>query len=153
MESATQASRLATRAGARRRALALLAMAVLALPRISAAVPSLARQTGMPCSQCHVVAFGVALTAYGRQFKLNGYTYGGGEHPMPLAAMVQGGFTRTAADLPEPAAPHFATNDNLSLDQASVFLATRVTSHIGMFAQGTYSGEDRHFSWDNLDVR
>ena len=145
--------RPATAAGSRRCALALLALATLALPRITAAVPSFASQTGKPCAQCHVVAFGVALTAYGRQFKLNGYTYNQGEHPMPLAAMVQGGFTHTSADLPEPAAPHFATNDNLSLDQASVFLATRITSQIGMFAQGTYSGEDRHFSWDNLDVR
>ena len=148
-----RALRLATPAGSRRCALVLLGLTLLTLPRISAAVPSFASQTGMPCSQCHVVSFGVALTAYGREFKLHGYTYGGGEHPMPLAAMVQGGFTHTSADLPEPAAAHFATNDNLSLDQASVFLATRITSQIGMFAQATYSGEDRHFSWDNLDVR
>jgi hypothetical protein len=147
------ARRLATAAGPRRCVLALLALTTLVLPRITAAVPSFASQTGMPCAQCHIVAFGVALTAYGRQFKLNGYTYNQGEHPMPLAAMVQGGFTHTSADLPEPAAAHFATNDNLSLDQASVFLATRITSQIGVFAQGTYSGEDRHFSWDNLDVR
>ena len=151
--SVVRALRFAMPVASRHRALALLAVAICALPRISAAVPSFASQTGMPCSQCHVVAFGVALTAYGRQFKLNGYTYNQGEHPMPLAAMVQGGFTHTSADLPEPAAPHFATNDNLALDQASVFLATRITSQIGMFAQGTYSGEDRHFSWDNLDVR
>jgi hypothetical protein len=148
-----RAWRLATAAGARRCVLALLTLTLITLPRIGAAVPSFASQTGMPCSQCHVVAFGVALTAYGRQFKLNGYTYGGGEHPMPLAAMVQGGYTHTSEALPEPAAPHFATNDNLSVDQVSVFLATRLFDHVGMFAQGTYSGEDRHFSWDNLDVR
>src|SRR5262249_41504124 len=75
------------------------------------------------------------------------------EHPMPLAAMVQGGYTHTSEALPEPAAPHFATNDNLSVDQVSVFLATRLFDHVGMFAQGTYSGEDRHFSWDNVDIR
>jgi hypothetical protein len=136
-----------------RDALVLLALILFALPRTGAAVPSFARQTGMPCSQCHVVSFGVALTAYGREFKLHGYTYGGGEHPLPLAAMVQGGYTHTSEALPAPAAPHFATNDNLALDQASVFLGTKITSHIGMFAQGTYSGEDRHFSWDNLDIR
>jgi hypothetical protein len=132
---------------------ALLILLALALPQTASAVPSFARQTGMPCSQCHVVSFGVALTAYGRQFKLNGYTFGEGEHPMPLAAMIQGGYTHTGAALPDPAAEHFATNDNLSLDQASVFLGTRITSQIGVFAQATYSGEDRHFSWDNLDVR
>jgi hypothetical protein len=64
----------------------LLILMTLALPQVAFAVPSFARQTGMPCSQCHVVSFGVALTAYGHQFKLNGYTFGEGEHPMPLGA-------------------------------------------------------------------
>jgi hypothetical protein len=154
MQSRTaRASHFAMTAGTRRGALALLALILVTLPRIGAAVPSFARQTGMPCSQCHVVSFGVALTAYGRQFKLNGYTYSGGDNPFPLAAMAQGGYTHTSAALPEPAAPHFATNDNLSVDQVSVFLATKLFDGLGMFAQGTYSGEDRHFSWDNLDVR
>ena len=132
---------------------ALMLLSVMAFSGQALAVPSFASQTGMPCSQCHVVSFGVALTAYGRQFKLNGYTFSGGDQPMPLAAMVQGGYTHTSAPLPDPAAPHFATNDNLSVDQVSVFLATKLFDHVGMFAQGTYSGEDRHFSWDNLDVR
>src|SRR5256886_8237911 len=48
---------------------------------------------------------------------------------------------------------HFSTNNNVSVDQVSVFLATRLTEHIGMFSQSTYSGEDRHFSWDNTDIR
>ena len=34
-----------------------------------------------------------------------------------------------------------------------MFVATKLFDGLGMFAQGTYSGEDRHFSWDNLDVR
>src|ERR1700722_10632346 len=65
------------------------------------AIPSFARQTGMPCSQCHTLSFGPALTEYGREFKLNGYTWGDGDHPMPLALMVQGGFSHSAASLPE----------------------------------------------------
>src|SRR6202165_1068029 len=87
-------------------ALALLVFHVLALPRIASAVPSFARQTGMPCSQCHTLSFGPALTAYGRQFKLNGYTFGDGEHPMPLAALVQGGVRHTAVAPPDPHAAH-----------------------------------------------
>jgi hypothetical protein len=134
-------------------AVAVLVFTVMALPRIASAVPSFARQTGMPCSQCHTLSFGPALTAYGRQFKLNGYTFGDGEHPMPLAAMVQGGFSHTAVAPPDPQAAHFSTNNNLSVDQVSVFLATRITEHIGMFSQSTYSGQDRHFSWDNTDIR
>ena len=135
-------------------ALAAAAMILaLALPRPATAVPSFARQTGMPCSQCHTLSFGPALTAYGRQFKLNGYTFGEGEHPMPLAIMAQGGYSRVDKALPDPAANHFSTNNNLSVDQVSVFVGTRLTEHIGMFAQATYSGEDRHFSWDNTDIR
>ncbi|TLZ33888.1 MAG: cytochrome C [Gammaproteobacteria bacterium] len=132
----------------------LVLLLIVALPRIASAVPSFARQTGMPCSQCHTLSFGPALTPYGRQFKLNGYTFGEGEHPMPLAFMVQGGFSHTDVAPPADAQPaHFAPNNNVSVDQVSVFLATRLTEHIGMFSQSTYSGEDRHFSWDNTDIR
>src|SRR4029077_8159323 len=94
-----------------------------------------------------------ALTAYGRQFKLNGYTFGEGEHPMPLAAMVQGGFSRTDAAQPDAPAAHFSNRENLSVDQVSLFVATRITDHIGVFSQSTYSGVDRHFCWDNTDLR
>jgi hypothetical protein len=126
---------------------------ILALPQVASAVPSFARQTGMPCSQCHTLSFGPALTAYGRQFKLNGYTFGEGEHPMPLALMVQGGFSRSDTPQPDAPAPHFSNNNNLSVDQVSLFVATRITDHIGIFAQSTYSGEARHFNWDNTDIR
>ena len=151
--SPAEARRLSLAAGERRCALALLALTILGLPRLAAAVPSFASQTGMPCSQCHTLSFGPALTAYGRQFKLNGYTFNQGEHAMPLAVMAQGGFSHVETAPPEPAAEHFATNDNLSVDQVSVFVATRLFDGVGMFAQGTYSGEDRHFSWDNTDIR
>jgi len=40
------------------------------------ALPSFARQTGQPCGTCHTDFPG--LTPYGRLFKLNGYTAGGG---------------------------------------------------------------------------
>src|SRR5215472_490053 len=119
----------------------LPALALLAFPKQSQAVPSFARQTGFPCSQCHTLSFGPALTAYGRQFKLNGYTFGAGEQPLPLALMMQGGFSRSEAAQPAPPAPHFSRNDNLSVDQVSLFLATRLSDHLGMFAQTTYSGD------------
>ncbi len=126
---------------------------IVALPQIASAVPSFARQTGMPCSQCHTLSFGPALTAYGRQFKLNGYTFGGGAEPFPLALMIQGGFSRSDAAQPDVPAPHFSTNNNLSVDQVSLFVGTRITDHLGVFAQSTYSGEGRHYNWDNTDVR
>jgi hypothetical protein len=117
------------------------------------ALPSFARQTGMPCSRCHTLSFGPALTAYGRQFKLNGYTWGDADSKMPLALMIQGGFSHVAEPLPDAPAPHFATNDNLSVDQVSVFFGGRLSAHAGAFVQVTYSGEDRHTSWDNTDLR
>jgi hypothetical protein len=136
-------------------AAASLALCALTFVGSSAqAMPSFARQTGKPCAQCHTVAYGPALTAYGRQFKLNGYVWGDVKQVIPpLALMVQGGFTHTAKDQVEPPAEHFALNDNLSVDQVSAFYAGRITQHSGAFVQVTYSGEDRHTSWDNLDVR
>src|ERR1700730_11070204 len=134
-------------------ALAIIA-ACWGLNTPSRALPSFARQTGKPCAQCHTVAYGPALTTYGRQFKLNGYVWGDVSSAIPpLALMVQGGFTHTSKDQVDPPAPHFATNDNLSVDQVSAFYGGRITKSVGAFVQVTYSGPDRHTSWDNLDVR
>ncbi|MEP6886125.1 MAG: cytochrome C [Gammaproteobacteria bacterium] len=100
------------------------------------------------------MAYGPALTSYGRQFKLNGYVWGDVTPPIPpVALMVQGGFTHTSKDQVDPPADHFALNDNLSVDQVSLFYGGRITKDVGAFVQVTYSGEDRHTSWDNLDVR
>jgi hypothetical protein len=134
---------------------ALVALGIAVLSSTPAhALPSFARQTGMPCSQCHTVAYGPALTAYGRQFKLNGYVWGDAKQVIPpLALMVQGGFTHTSKDQIDQPAPHFAVNDNLSVDQVSAFYGGRITSQVGAFVQVTYSGEERHYHWDNLDVR
>lgn len=41
------------------------------------ALPSFARQTGQPCGACHTDFPG--LTPFGRQFKMGGYTMGGGK--------------------------------------------------------------------------
>src|SRR5450631_192528 len=129
-------------------------VAAVVASRAAQALPSFAQQTGKPCAQCHTVAYGPALTAYGRQFKLNGYVWGDVTTSiLPLAMMVQGGFTHTSKDQIDPPAPHFATNDNLSVDQVSGFYGGRITEHTGAFVQVTYSGEDRHTHWDNLDVR
>jgi len=134
-------------------AIVAVTLAALSSPQLAAAVPSFARQTGMPCSQCHSASFGPALTAYGRQFKLNGYTWGDANSQIPVALMLQGGYSRTDAAQPSAPVPHYSPNDNVSLDQASLFLGTRLTEHLGVFAQGTYSGERRAANWDNTDVR
>jgi hypothetical protein len=46
------------------------------------ALPSYARQTGQPCGTCHTDFAG--LTPYGRRFKIDGYTDGGGPYRTTL---------------------------------------------------------------------
>ena len=121
----------------------------------ASAVPSYARQTHQPCTACHVGGFGPELTAFGRQFKLSGYTMSiGNDTKVPLSAMVVESFVHTKApqdpaDLGKP----FKSNNNVSLDQASLFVAGRITDHVGMFSQFTYSQVGGLFGWDNIDVR
>lgn len=118
------------------------------------AVPSFARQTGFPCAQCHVGAFGPQLTQFGREFKLNGYVWNDGhDGHVPLAAMLQASFTHTSADQPGGAAPGFASNDNPAIDQISLFYGGQVFDKLGAFAQVTYDGIAKQLTWDNLDVR
>ena len=131
----------------------LAAIGTLGYTGAALAVPSYAQQTGMPCQQCHTTAYGPALTDYGRQFKLNGYVFGDNHPLFPVALMVQGGYTHTSADQPEAPAPQFGVNGQTSVDQVSLFVASRITSHLGLFAQITYDGIGHGTSWDNLDLR
>jgi hypothetical protein len=120
----------------------------------ASAVPAYARQTQQPCSGCHVGGFGPQLTPYGRQFKLMGYTLKVGDSAnLPLSAMMVESFTHTQqaqADIP---AKHFHRNDNVELQQASVFLAGRLGEHLGVFAQATYSQNGGLLGWDNAELR
>ncbi len=84
------------------------------------AVPLFARQTGQQCAACHN-GF-PELTPYGRLFKLNGYTFGGGQSSIPpISAMVVASFTNTQAGQQGGAAPHYADNNNVAIDSASIF--------------------------------
>jgi hypothetical protein len=139
--------------GSMRAAVFALATVCILLCRAAHAIPSFASQTGKPCSQCHTLSFGPGLTEYGREFKLNGYTWGDVDAPMPITLMALGGFSHADAPLPAPAAPHYSTNDNISLDQVSLFYGGRLTEHLGAFVQGTYNGEKRNATWDNTDIR
>ncbi|HJP67384.1 MAG TPA: hypothetical protein VJ846_00660 [Sphingomicrobium sp.] len=73
-------------------------------------------------------------------------------HPIPLAVMAISSFTHTGKDqVPPP--DHLSRNDNLVIDQISVFLAGGIGDHFGSFAQATYDGVARHVTWDNVDLR
>jgi len=51
-------------------------------PQRAEALPSYARQTGQPCGACHTDY--PSLTPFGREFKLGGYTLGGGKYQTTL---------------------------------------------------------------------
>lgn len=140
-----------------------VARAVLALPALTLytcyendahALPPYADQTSQPCIACHVGGFGPQLTPFGRQFKLEGYTLRGTDQTtIPVSAMAVASYLQTNVNQVAPPAAHYATNDNFTLDQASLFIAGGFGDHFGSFAQFTYDGVGRAFTWDNLDLR
>jgi len=126
------------------------------------AIPSFARQTKLPCSACHTQF--PELNAFGRVFKLNGYTLRMIEtiesgdtlghqdlsiNLMPLpSVMVQASETFTAR--PQPG----TTNGTVMLpDQLSVFLAGAITPKIGAFIQLTYDPQSGTIGLDNTSIR
>lgn len=142
--------------------LSLLVLALIVFSSPARAVPSFARQMNMPCTGCHV-QFPV-LNAFGEQFKLSGYTLNAQptisaedeqkrkilDLPLPalLSVMFQADFTQTAKREPD------SKNNNIEFpDQASLFLAGRITPKVGSFVQITYSGADDNFGFDNTDIR
>ena len=130
----------------------LLFGAGLVFHKPAQAVPAFAEQTGRNCAACHVGGFGPQLTPFGREFKLGGYTLRL-KGSIPLSAMAVADYVHTKRDQEEPPTDHSKVNDNLSFDEGSIFLAGGLGSHLGGFAQVTYSGADKAVSWDNLDLR
>lgn len=142
--------------------LSLLLTAMLLSPSAQA-LPSFARQTGMACTACHTQSFGPNLNAYGRSFKLNGYTWGSNESLLSrFGGMAMGSFTNTQKDNPDvgnretdPAGANrgYNANNNLAMDEASLFYGGKVFGKMGAFMQFTYDGVASRFALDNTDIR
>lgn len=131
-----------------------LAVGLMLAPTVVLAVPSYARQTKQPCAACHVGGFGPELTQFGRRFKLMGYTMKVGSGPdVPLSAMLVESYTHTLKAQTEAPADGFDRNNNTELQQASVFLAGRLSEHLGVFSQATYEESSGLLGWDNIDLR
>jgi len=140
----------------------MIVIAALAMLQASVgqALPIFARQTGQSCVACHAGGQFPELTPYGRMFKLNGYTLG--ERTIPLAAMAVGDLTKTRFNSDASGNP-VSPKDGLPIfDFASVFLAGKITDHLGGFAQFTYANydhQDANGKWkgwwasDNTDFR
>lgn len=134
----------------------VLCGAAALLPRAAQAVPSFALQTGQPCAACHLGAFGPQLTAFGRAFKIGGYTQTGGQGwqaAVPVSLMLLGSYTDTQKGQGAPASEHYGANGNFAMDQISLFLAGRITDNAGAMVQGTFSGISSNFHLDNSDIR
>jgi hypothetical protein len=132
-------------------------------PRVMA-VPSFARQTGLPCSGCHYNP--PELNPAGRRFKLLGYVdraddtkvvkADGGKKraaldllaSLPLSAWLETSFTSVKSPVPG------TQNGSVEMPQdISLFLSGAWTTHVGSFMQVTYDTQDDHFGIDNTDVR
>jgi hypothetical protein len=144
--------------------LALISATLLTSPDAEA-MPSFSRQTGESCSQCHTQSFGPNLTPYGRDFKLGGYTMGGGSGTAaklpPLGGMVQGSFTNTQQDqtVQSPSQPDgtlrsgYNKNNNFTFDAASLVYAGRIYGKVGAYSQLTYDGYGDRLVMEHTDIR
>jgi hypothetical protein len=105
------------------------------------AIPVFARQTGHNCQACHISY--PELTSYGREFKLNGYTFGEAQ-PLPVAAAIMAEWDHvqspTDASTGNPTcsgagAVNSSSCNKLQLVQYSVFFGGRISDNFGMFGQ------------------
>ncbi|MGD0430467.1 MAG: hypothetical protein ABSA58_05195 [Acetobacteraceae bacterium] len=133
----------------------LVALAIVFFPALARAIPAFAQQTGQPCTACHIGAFGPQLTAFGRAFKISGYTQTGGDAavPIPLSLMLLGSYSNTTKGQGGPAANNYGANGNFAMDQISLFLGGRINDYAGALIQGTFDGIASAFHLDNSDLR
>jgi len=120
------------------------------------AVPSFARQTGVSCASCHT-SF-PQLTAFGRQFKMQGYTLTNAQRVKgeglnidlgaPLSMMLQ----TTWSQLKKSADATTDKSQTRLPAQLSIFYAGRITDKVGSFVQIT-AEDGGSFSQDNTDMR
>ncbi len=132
----------------------LLSIAVLLLCCVKSAqaLPSFARQTGQQCAACHN-GF-PELTPYGRQFKLNAYTFSNSDAPLiPLAGLIIDSFTHSDKQADAPVVPGTYRNNNLVMDAAALFYAGKVTDNIGAYVAGAYSQLSHQFALGQSDIR
>lgn len=138
----------------------IIIVLVILVPKGSLAIPAFSRQTKLPCSSCHTIF--PELNAFGRYFKLSGYTLVGKiqdsdtsknvllnlvKQP-PVSVMFQASYTNTLKDQPG------TQNNNISFpQQISLFFGGRIAPHIGGFIQVSYEDQGTVFGIDNIDLR
>jgi hypothetical protein len=135
------------------------------------AIPPFARQTGLACEACHTAP--PELTAFGRRFKLNGYTLT--TRPplvndiddqkrntlwltdLPgIAVLAQIGYDhydRAPPDTGQPYPAHGQSDSFQFPDQFSLVYAGAVSDKVGAWLQLTYNGQSGGVGVDNIDIR
>ncbi len=142
--------------------LSLLSLALCLTAMSAQAVPSFARQTGMPCQSCHTVF--PELTAFGRSFKLNGYTMTSlpqvkGKNlslnkALPISVMLQTGFTHLNKKTTNSSGKLKQNNSVEFPQEFSIYYAGALTKHMGAFLQVTYDQPTGGgFGFDMADFR
>ncbi len=135
------------------------------------AIPPFARQTGLACEACHTMP--PELTAFGRRFKLSGYTLTTrpplvndiDDHKkntlwltdMPgIAVLAQIGYdhyNRAPPDTGQPYPAHAQSDTYQFPDQFSLVYAGAVSDKVGAWLQLTYNGQAGSVGVDNIDIR
>ena len=129
------------------------------LPATSNAVPSMARQTGMPCAACHTVF--PELTSFGRQFKLRGYAISVPKDRsdsifgnVPIAALLQVSRNATNNVGTQGAEPQQFPRDRETIVQAAgLYYGGKITEKSGALVQYFYDGIEKVWAMEMLDVR
>lgn len=122
------------------------------------AIPSFARQTGVSCSGCHTVF--PELTAFGRAFKLGGYTLGSAlddkqfPESLPLTAGLQVSDTsvKDGYNGANPAVD-FPQSNKPIVQLLGLYYGGKIAGKVGAFAQYNYDGVEKKWAAEMVDVR
>ena len=132
----------------------IIASIVTLLPCQKAlATAAFSRQTGEPCTACHMQSYGPWLTQYGQKFKLDGYVAGNANKLPdvlnPLSAEFIASYTNTEKGV--PGGQYYANemgqsgpNNNVVNDWTAIYYTGRVTSHIGSYLQFNINPQVAH---------
>lgn len=140
---------------------ALLTILAILWPLQATALPVFARQTGQNCQACHAGGQFPELTAYGRLFKLTGYTLGARTLPFAAMGVISDSSVSNTTKSPDPK-QDFQKNNQPIFATGSVFAAGKITDNLGAFMQVTYdnyasqSDDGKfhgHTNADNMDIR
>ncbi len=127
------------------------------------AIPSFARQTGLSCNYCHYTF--PSLTAFGRMFKLNGYTTTNIENLQAYSADSErvtlqipqtfsfSAFVKSSYTSISKSAPGLDKNFVQSPEEISMFMSGEISPRIGGYVQLTYGLSDGAIGLDMLDLR